>query len=174
MENAVLLARAETPSIPSQGLRNLVMWGGPIFLSAFLLFQVQPLLAKIILPWFGGGAGIWITSLVFFQITYLLGNLYAHWLIRYGSSRWGSLLHMALLAFSLLLLPILPAPAWKPTGSANPTLHIFGLLAATIGLPFLLLSTTSHFCRLGMREAAAGIGHTVFTRYQTRDRCWLC
>ena len=80
MENAVLLARAETPSIPSQGLRNLVMWGGPIFLSAFLLFQVQPLLAKIILPWFGGGAGVWITTLVFFQIAYLLGNLYAYWL----------------------------------------------------------------------------------------------
>src|ERR1700720_2793518 len=89
-ENAVLLARAETPSVPAQSLRNAVMWGGPIFLSAFLLFQVQPLLAKIILPWFGGGAGIWITSLVFFQITYLPGNLYAYSLVRYPSSRWAS------------------------------------------------------------------------------------
>ena len=117
------------------------MWGGAIFLSAFLLFQVQPVLAKIILPWFGGGAGIWITSLVFFQITYLLGNLYAHLLIRHP--RWSSGLHIALLVLSLLLLPILPAPAWKRMGSANPALRIFSLLFATIGLPFLLLSATS-------------------------------
>src|SRR5579872_4573837 len=96
MEDSVLFARAEAPSLPSQGLRNLAMWRGTIFLSAFLLFQVQPVLAKIILPWFGGGAGIWITSLVFFQIAYLLGNLYAHWLIRYGSPRWASGLHLAL------------------------------------------------------------------------------
>src|ERR1700730_7173484 len=112
MENAVLLARAETPSLPSPGLRKLVMWGGPIFLSAFLLFQVQPLLAKIILPWFGGGAGIWITSLVFFQITYLLGNLYAHWLLRHPSSPWTSRIHVGLLALSFASLPILPDIAW--------------------------------------------------------------
>src|ERR1700730_13627666 len=112
VETSPLVAETGAPGA-SQNLRGVALWGGPIFLSAFLLFQVQPLLAKIILPWFGGGAGIWITSLVFFQITYLLGNLYAHWLIRYRSSRWASGLHIALLAFSLLLLPILPAPAWK-------------------------------------------------------------
>ena len=53
----------------------IVLWSGTIFLSAFLLFQVQPILAKIILPWFGGAAGVWTASLMFFQVTYLLGNL---------------------------------------------------------------------------------------------------
>lgn len=143
MENSVLIAETEASSVRSLGLLEAAMWGGTIFLSAFLLFQVQPVLAKIILPWFGGGAGVWTTSLVFFQITYLLGNAYAHWLIRHRSSRWSQRVHIALLTLSLLLLPILPTPAWKPQGSGNPALRIFALLAVTVGLPFFLLSATS-------------------------------
>jgi len=78
VENSLPVADT-APGVRSQGLHDMAVWGTTIFLSAFLLFQVQPLLAKIILPWFGGGAGVWITTLVFFQITYLLGNLYAYW-----------------------------------------------------------------------------------------------
>jgi hypothetical protein len=141
MADSALISERES-SVRSQGARELALWGGTIFLSAFLLFQVQPVLAKIILPWFGGSAGVWTISLVFFQISYLLGNLYAHWLIRLGSSPWISRIHVALLAISLLLLPILPGPAWK-TESSSPVLRIFGLLAVTIGLPFVLLSATS-------------------------------
>jgi spermidine synthase len=143
MENSVLLAEAGAPSAQSQGLRDASMWGGAIFLSAFLLFQVQPVLAKIILPWFGGSAGVWTTSLVFFQTTYLLGNLYAHLLIRHVSALRSARVHIALLALSLLLLPILPATAWKPDVGGHPAWRIFGLLTTTIGLPFLLLSATS-------------------------------
>jgi hypothetical protein len=143
MENAVLVAESEAPSVHSQRRLEGAVWGGTIFLSAFLLFQVQPVLAKIILPWFGGGAGVWITALVFFQVTYLLGNLYAHLLIRLRNSRWSSQIHITLLALTLLLLPIFPSPAWKPTGSENPALRIFALLGVTTGLPFLLLSATS-------------------------------
>jgi hypothetical protein len=143
MADSALLSEREGSSVRSQGAREVALWGGGIFLSAFLLFQVQPVLAKIILPWFGGGAGVWTISLVFFQISYLLGNLYAHWLIQLGSSPWISRIHVALLAASLLVLPILPGPAWKPTGSSSPVFHIFGLLAVTIGLPFVLLSATS-------------------------------
>jgi spermidine synthase len=143
MADTALLSEREESSVRSQGARELALWGGTIFLSAFLLFQVQPVLAKIILPWFGGSAGVWTISLVFFQVSYLLGNLYAHWLIRHGSSLWTSRVHVALLAISLLLLPILPGPAWKPAGGSSPVLRIFGLLAVTIGLPFALLSATS-------------------------------
>jgi len=143
MADSALLSEREGSSVRSQGAREVALWGGSIFLSAFLLFQVQPVLAKIILPWFGGGAGVWTISLVFFQISYLLGNLYAHWLIRLGSSLWISRIHVALLAASLFVLPILPGPAWKPTESSSPVFHIFGLLAVTIGLPFVLLSATS-------------------------------
>ncbi len=80
VENSLSVADTAAPGVRSQGLHDMAIWGTTIFLSAFLLFQVQPLLAKIILPWFGGGAGVWITTLVFFQIAYLLGNLYAYWL----------------------------------------------------------------------------------------------
>ena len=143
VENSSLIAETGTPRARSRGLQETAIWGATIFLSAFLLFQVQPVLAKIILPWFGGGAAVWITTLVFFQVTYLLGNVYAHWLIARSRSRWSSRIHIALLLLSLFLLPILPASTWKPTSNANPALRIFGLLAVTIGAPFLLLSATS-------------------------------
>jgi hypothetical protein len=142
VENSPLIAKAEAPGA-SQGRRGVALWGGTIFLSAFLLFQVQPLLTKVILPWFGGGAGVWLAALVFFQITYLLGNLYAYWLIHHPSSRWSTKIHVGLLALSFLSLPILPGVTWKPYGPENPSLRIFALLTATIGLPFLLLSATS-------------------------------
>src|ERR1700719_3447288 len=119
VENSLPVADT-APGVRSQGLHDIALWGGTIFLSAFLLFQVQPLLAKIILPWFGGGAGVWITTLVFFQITYLLGNLYAYSLVRYPSSRWASRIHVGLLALSFLSLPILPGITWKPYGPENP------------------------------------------------------
>lgn len=121
----------------------LAIWGGVIFVSAFLLFEVQPILAKIILPWFGGTAGVWTVSLMFFQVTYLLGNLYAHWVVHGTGSRLQTRLHILLLAASLFLIPIVPNDFWKPAGGADPTWRILGLLAATIGLPFLLLSATS-------------------------------
>src|SRR4029077_12941646 len=143
IEDSLLLAGAEAPSVRSRGRYDAAIWAGAFFLSAFLLFQVQPLLAKVILPWFGGGAGVWTTSLVFFQVTYLLGNAYAHWLIGLRNSRWSARVHAALLALSLLLLPILPSSAWKSVDSGNPALRIFGLLTVTIGLPFVLLSATS-------------------------------
>src|SRR5260370_34910204 len=87
------------------------IWADAFFLSALLLFQVQPLLAKIILPWFGGGAGVWTTSLVFFQVTYLLGNAYAHSLVRLRNPRWSRRVHVALLGSGSLFFSIIPRPA---------------------------------------------------------------
>jgi hypothetical protein len=117
-------------------------YAATIFLSAFLLFQVQPILAKLVLPWFGGAAAVWTISLAFYQLTYLFGNAYAHFLIQRGD-RLSFRLHSAILLSSLLLLPILPSPFWQPSGNQEPTWRILGLLAATVGLPFLLLSATS-------------------------------
>ena len=107
------------------------------------MFQVQPILAKLVLPWFGGAAAVWTVSLAFYQLTYLLGNAYAHVLIRGGHLRLSSRLHALILLTSLLLLPILPSPFWQPRGDEEPAWRIAGLLAATVGLPFLLLSATS-------------------------------
>ncbi|HYF17623.1 MAG TPA: fused MFS/spermidine synthase [Ramlibacter sp.] len=113
-----------------------------IFTSAFLLFLVQPLLAKQILPWFGGSAAVWSTCLVFFQSVLLLGYAYSDWTTRKLAPRPQAILHVVLLAASLLVLPIVADPSWKPRGEQDPTAGILGLLVATIGLPYLLLSTT--------------------------------
>src|SRR5436853_4605967 len=105
-----------------------------IFLSAFLLFLVQPLLARMILPWFGGTAAVWTTCLMFFQTTLLAGYLYAHWSIRSLRPRRQLLLHLALLATSLLALPILPSTMWRPSGTEQPAIRILALLAMTVGV----------------------------------------
>jgi len=113
-----------------------------IFLSAFLLFLVQPIIAKQILPWFGGSSGVWTTALVFFQSALLAGYAYADATTRLGVRR-QAMLHVVLLAASLVTLPILASSAWKPHGDEEPVLRILLLLAATIGLPYFLLSTTT-------------------------------
>ena len=122
---------------------SVVLYSATIFLGAFLLFQVQPILAKLILPWFGGAAAVWILSLAFYQLTYLLGNVYAHTLVQRAGARISTRTHALLLGTSLLLLPILPSAFWQPRGGEEPTWRILGALAATVGLPFLLLSATS-------------------------------
>ncbi len=114
-----------------------------IFLNAFLLFQVQPLIGKIILPWFGGAAAVWTVCLLFFQVALLLGYLYAHILTRRAAPRMQSWIHIGLLTVSLLVLPVLPREAWKPTGSGDPSWRILLLLTLTVGLPYFLLSSTS-------------------------------
>ena len=117
-------------------------YAATIFLSSFLLFLVQPIIAKQILPWFGGSAAVWTTCLVFFQSILLAGYAYADWTTRLGARR-QALLHVALLAASLLCLPILASSAWKPQGNEEPIGRILLLLLATIGLPYFLLSTTT-------------------------------
>lgn len=123
-----------------------------IFLSAFLLFQVQPMMGRFVLPWFGGGPAVWTTCMLFFQTALLAGYAYAHWL---GSQRIGrgtklaAWIHIALLAASVALLPIAPnAQFWKPAVGAhmatgNPSGQILVLLAATVGAPYFLLSSTT-------------------------------
>jgi len=114
-----------------------------IFLSAFLLFQVQPMIGRYVLPWFGGGPAVWTDCMLFFQTMLLAGYGYAHWL---GSrrSRVQSWVHLALLAASLAFLPIAPhAAIWKTTAAGDPSGRILLLLAATIGGPYLLLSSTT-------------------------------
>ncbi len=117
-------------------------YAATIFLSSFLLFLVQPIIAKQILPWFGGSAAVWTTCLVFFQSVLLAGYAYADWTTRLGARR-QAMLHVALLAISLLSLPILASSGWKPQGDEQPILRILLLLGATIGLPYFLLSTTT-------------------------------
>jgi len=113
-----------------------------IFSSAFLLFQVQPLIGRFALPWFGGGPSIWTTCMLFFQLLLLGGYLYSHVLSTRLSVRSQVVTHIAILALSLLFLPIIPSNAWKPLPDQSPSWQIFLLLLATVGGPYFMLSTT--------------------------------
>jgi SAM-dependent methyltransferase len=119
-----------------------ILYAATIFLGAFLLFLVQPIIAKQILPWFGGSSAVWTTCMVFFQCALLLGYAYAHWTTRWLAPRVQAVSHALLLLVSLLVLPIIPGAAWKPVGDAAPIPLILGLLTMTIGLPYLLLAAT--------------------------------
>src|SRR6185436_16768049 len=121
----------------------MLIYACTIFLSAFLLFQVQPMIARMILPWFGASAAVWTTCMLFFQIVLLLGYMYVHWGVKYLHPKQHAILHIALLVISLLVLPITPGVQWKPVGGANPSLAILLLLGACVGAPYFLLSTTS-------------------------------
>lgn len=121
----------------------MILYASAIFLGAFLLFLVQPIIAKQILPWFGGSAAVWATCMVFFQMALLAGYAYADFTTRHLTPRRQVILHLVLLAVSLLVLPITPDVSWKPAGEDNPSWRILGLLTVTIGLPYFILSTTS-------------------------------
>jgi hypothetical protein len=121
---------------------NSMLYAATIFSGAFLLFLVQPMVSKHILPWFGGSAAVWATCLVFFQSVLLVGYLYADRLTQLLTPARQVMLHGTLLLFSLLALPVLADASWRPSGSEEPGAYILLLLAATVGLPYLMLSTT--------------------------------
>ncbi len=137
-------------------LFNLQFWrrsifGIAIFTSAFLLFQVQLLLGKFLLPWFGGASAIWATCLLFFQVLLLGGYVYAHQIASAFRPSLQGKAHLAFLAFTSFWLvvawyfwnsPVLPNASWKPAPGAAPILGIVELLLISVGLPFLLLSAT--------------------------------
>ncbi|MDJ0521754.1 MAG: hypothetical protein QNJ90_06730 [Planctomycetota bacterium] len=119
-----------------------ILYGATIFLSAFLLFQVQPVIGKYILPWFGSSPGVWATCLLFFQILLLGGYTYAHFVVSRLSPKRQAIVHAVLLGLALLTLPITPSTEWKPTGEEAPVGRILIVLAFSVGLPYLLLSST--------------------------------
>ncbi len=120
----------------------MISFATTVFLSAFLLFQIQPIIAKMILPWFGGSSSVWSTCLVFFQAVLLFGYLYVHLLHEWLSPRRQNLVHCCLLVLSLATLPVIANPAWKGALFDNPTWSVLVVLASAVGMPYLLLSTT--------------------------------
>jgi hypothetical protein len=120
----------------------MLAFGLTIFTGAFLLFLIQPLIAKFILPWFGGSPAVWSTCMLFFQILLLGGYAYAHFSHRRLAPRRQVILHLILIASALLLLPITPGDLWKPPDGAMPTWRILLLLTACLGLPYFVLSAT--------------------------------
>ena len=139
----------------------MLIFASTVFLSAFLLFQVQPIVAKMILPWFGGSSSVWSVCMVFFQAALLLGYAYVHWLHENLSPRKQVLVHGCLLVLSLLMLPVAADPSWKGLGMAHPSWNVFVVLSILVGAPYLLLSTTGPLMQAWyVRAFATDAGNT--------------
>jgi hypothetical protein len=128
----------------------MFLFAASIFLSAFLLFQIQPIMGKIILPWFGGTPAVWSTAILFFQLLLTGGYVYAHWLNGHTRAQRQSIIHIALITLAIVLLisfsfvwtsPITPDSSWKPQDVNSPILDIFKLLIVSIGLPYFILAS---------------------------------
>ncbi len=130
----------------------LLLCPATVFLSAFLLFLLEPTVAKAILPWFGGSAAVWGTCLVFFQSALLLGYGYADLTSRRLSPKRQAEIHIVLLALSLAFLPLTLQPWSGSDGARDPIVSILALLATGIGLPFFLLSATSSLAQTWYRR----------------------
>lgn len=128
-----------------------------IFWGACLLFLVQPLIARFILPWFGGGPAVWTTCMLFFQVLLLGGYAYAHFSISRLRPRRQVIVHLCLLALAVALLPITPGDQWKPTADGHPAVQILLLLLACLGLPYLVLSATGPLLQAWFSQAHPGI-----------------
>src|SRR5215207_4303561 len=128
---------------------SMILFSISIFLSAFLLFQIQPMIGKFILPWFGGTPAVWSTIMLLFQVLLTGGYAYAYWLIGRVKAQRQAVVHVALIIFAVLLLfllsltwesPITPDAAWKPDQVSSPILDIFKLLIISVGLPYFILA----------------------------------
>src|SRR2546428_544683 len=132
-----------------------MIYAATIFLSSFLLFLVQPLIARLILPWFGGSAAVWTTCMLFFQVLLLAAYAYAHVLGKLAGRR-QAIVHSVLLLAALATLPVMPAESWKPSGEQEPITRILLLLGATVGLPYFLLASTSPLIQAWFARARPG------------------
>jgi len=131
--------------MPDRRTIPVISWiyGLTIFVGAFLLFQVQPVIGKYILPWYGSTPGVWTTCLLFFQVMLLVGYVYAHLIISRLRPQNQVVTHILLLLCAAALLPITPSGAWELKGTeGDPTLSILGLLLVSVGAPYLILSST--------------------------------
>lgn len=134
---------------------TVLVFATTIFFSAFLLFQVQPIMAKYILPWFGGSPGVWTTCMLVFQVLLFGGYAYAFLLNRFVKLRGQIVLHCILLLLATFTLPITPTVDWKPLGEESPAGMIMLLLLCKVGAPYFLLSSTGPLLQswLGQSEA---------------------
>ncbi|MFZ2279332.1 MAG: fused MFS/spermidine synthase [Prosthecobacter sp.] len=139
---------------PSRAVPGIIL-AALSLLSAFLLFQVQPIISKFILPWFGGSPGVWTTCMLFFQVVLFAGYAYAHTLTLLPR-RWQGIAHGLLLGMAIAMLPIAPNEMWKPTGTEDPALRILLLLFVSVGLPYFVLSSTSPLVQVWFTRTTNG------------------
>ena len=149
---------AASDATATGGAAQLWLFTATTFVGATLLFLVQPLFAKMVLPLLGGSPSVWNTALVFFQAALLAGYGYAHWLMRRFGQRSQLSVHVCVLATAALVLPIGVAPGWRPPADTPPTVWLLGLLSVSVGAPFFAVSATAPliqrwFARTGHPQA---------------------
>ncbi len=160
----------QTEPAPETGPRGLlIVYSLTVFVSAFLLFQVQPLIGKYILPWFGGTPGVWTTCMLVFQVLLFGGYLYAHLTSRWLGARAQAGLHTALLVGACVMLPIIPGDALKPSGAQQPIVAIIAALESDRGASLLRAvsdgASAAKLASCGRTRAELRIG-------STRSRMW--
>jgi hypothetical protein len=157
----------------SEDVRHF-LFGTTVLISAFLLFQVQLIAGKFLLPWFGGVSAVWAACMLFYQVLLLAGYAYAHWLAVRKPLRMQIKIHLALLAVAAILLialavawgsPIFPGNAWKPGPADDPILGILKLITVCIGLPFFVLSSTTPLLQHWLSKVASGTGEPAEPPY---------
>ena len=122
--------------------------------SGFLIFQVQPMLAKFILPWFGGSATTWTVCMLFFQVALLAGYAYAYWLSSAFPLKRQTLIQIIVLAAALIFLPVTPSEVFKPQDAENPIGRIGAILALSVAVPYVVLASTSTLAQRWLSYAA--------------------
>src|SRR6478609_8553910 len=133
-----------------------IIYAAAIFTSAFLLFQIQPLISKRILPWFGGTPAVWTTCLLFFQTVLFAGYAYAHWSNIWLKPRQQAFIHTALILLALILMHAIPSESWEPTGAESPIPRILLILSMSIGIPYFVLSATGPLLQAWFARAFPG------------------
>ncbi len=143
-------------------LGAMLRFGPAVFLSAFLLFLVQPLIARYILPWFGGTSSVWTVCMLFFQCVLLAGYAYAHLSTSRLMPRAQWIVHGLILLAAALTLPIVPPEALKPTGGEDPTLRVLALLLVAVGLPYFALSSTGPLLQAWFAKRSAASPYPLY------------
>ena len=159
------LADARTSLSSSTGPWITAVFGGAVFTSAALLFAVQPLFAKMVLPSLGGSAGVWSVAMVFFQAMLLGGYAYAHVLTTWLRPRAAVAVHIAVLAAASLALPLGMAAGWGRPPASGETFWLIGLFAASIGLPFFALSANGPLLQAWFARTHCGQGRNPYWLY---------
>lgn len=155
MRASVELARPGNQGVLSRG--GAGVFALAIFVSAFLLFSVQPIIAKYILPWFGGSPGVWTACMMFFQVLLLAGYAYAHFSIRAFRPRTQAIVHILLLIAAVAMLPIIPGDRWKQAAAGDPTWRIVLFLTCGIGVPYFALSATGPLLQAWVGRLSGGV-----------------
>src|SRR5258708_5651081 len=149
----------------------------PVFLGAALLFLVEPMIARMMLPMLGGSAGVWNTCLVFFQAMLLAGYFYAYAIERWLGRRLRIVVHMALVVMPLALVGLLPLhlpSGWVPPTHSNPVFWVLALLLVSVGLPFFVLSSTAPLLQRWFAESAHNGASDPYFLYAAGNAGSLC